>query len=261
MPYKYTMSIDKQSKIQKMLQAWPAGTVATSAWFSEMGITSQLLKRYTQSQWVTPLASGAYIKTGDQVGWQGALYALQEQKELPVHAGALTALALQGYAHYVRLSAETVFLFSPAKTNLPPWLRTHDWEQKLSICQTNFLLEENGLVSFQTPTFSLKISAPERAILECLYLSPEEVDLTECYQMIEGMTTLRPKLVQSLLEQCHSVKVKRLFLYMARKSGHDWYKRLDSTRLDLGKGDRAIVKGGVYVREFGIVIPEGLASL
>jgi hypothetical protein len=82
----------------------------------------------------------------------------------------------------------------------------------------------------------------------------------ECYQVMGGMTTLRPKLVQSLLEQCRSIKVKRLFLYIAGKAGHDWQKRLEVSAFDLGKGDRSITKGGTYIAQFGITIPEELAT-
>jgi hypothetical protein len=60
--------------------------------------------------------------------------------------------------------------------------------------------------------------------------------------------------------QCRSIKVKRLFLYMAGKAGHDWRKRLDISALDLGKGDRSVTKGGTYIAQFGITIPEELAT-
>lgn len=63
--------------------------------------------------------------------------------------------------------------------------------------------------------------------MECLYLAPEKQQLLECYEMMEGLNNLRPNLVQQLLEACQSVKVKRLFLYMAEKSGHDWVKYLN----------------------------------
>lgn len=208
---------------------------------------------------MTPLGRGAYAKSGDTVGWQGGLYAMQTHNRLPVHAGALTALTVQGYAHYLRLGAETVFLFSPPKATLPVWFRQHDWEQPVQHCRTLLLPENLALTEVQSGMFSLRISTPERAMLECLHLSPEKVDLVECYQVMEGLTTLRPKLLQPLLEQCSSIKVKRLFLYLAGKAGHEWVKRLDTSRLELGRGDRTITKGGVYVAKFGITVPEELA--
>ncbi|MEI7748732.1 MAG: type IV toxin-antitoxin system AbiEi family antitoxin domain-containing protein, partial [Chlorobiaceae bacterium] len=85
--------------------------------------------------------------------------------------------------------------------------------------------------------------------------------LVECYQIMEGLTTLRPQIVKDLLEQCRSIKVKRLFLYMAEKAGHEWYNRLDYAKLDLGKGARSIVKGGVYVEKYALNLPEELVKL
>lgn len=78
---------------------------------------------------------------------------------------------------------------------------------------------------------------------------------------LEGLTTLRPKLLHPLLEQCGSVKVKRLFLYMAEKAGHDWFKRLDTAKFDLGAGARTVTKGGVYVSRYGLTVPEELEKL
>jgi len=85
--------------------------------------------------------------------------------------------------------------------------------------------------------------------------------LVECYHVMEGLTTLRPKILQALLEQCSSIKVKRLFLYMANKAGHAWHKRLDQSKFDLGNGSRTITKGGVYVSELQIIVPEELEKL
>jgi hypothetical protein len=62
-----------------------------------------------------------------------------------------------------------------------------------------------------------------------------------------------------LLLQCKSVKVLRLFLFMAEKAGHSWFRYLDTGRLDLGTGKRSISPGGVYVPEYQITVPAYLA--
>ena len=97
-------------------------------------------------------------------------------------------------------------------------------------------------------------------MLECLHLAPRELDLVECYQVMEGLTNLRPKKMQELLETCSSIKVKRLFLYMAEKTGHQWMQFLNVSKLNFGKGDRAIVENGVYVAKYHISIPKELAD-
>lgn len=96
--------------------------------------------------------------------------------------------------------------------------------------------------------------------MECLHLAPSSYSLMDAYYIMEMLTTLRPKLVQQLLEECSSVKIKRLFLYMAEKSGHQWFNALNVSKIDLGKGDRLIAPGGKYIGKYGIIIPSELAE-
>jgi hypothetical protein len=42
-------------------------------------------------------------------------------------------------------------------------------------------------------------------MMECLYLAPNKHDLQACYELMEGLTQLRPQLVQELLESCTSI--------------------------------------------------------
>lgn len=255
------MTTNNEEKLKRLLDSHLPGTAYVAAWLEGRGISRDLQAYYRKSGWLETVGTGAFKRPSEQVTWQGGLYALQEQNGLAVHAGALTALALQGYAHYVRLGAETVFLFSPPKINLPAWFRNRDWGQKIHHCKTSVLPSGLALADYRAGAFSVKISTPERAILECLHLAPDTVDLVECYQVMEGLTTLRPKLLQPLLEQCSSVKVKRLFLYMAEKAGQNWLKDLDTSKFDLGAGARTITKGGVYVSRYGLTVPEALVKL
>jgi len=255
------MNTNSREKLKRLLETHLPGTVYVAPWLEEHGISRDLQKHYRKSGWLETAGTGAFKRPGEQVTWQGGLYALQAQSGLAIHAGALTALALQGYAHYLRLGTETMFLFSPPKTSLPAWFRNYDWGQKIHHSKTSVLPPGPALADYQAGAFSVKISTPERAFLECLYLSPDTVDLVECYQVMEGLTTLRPRLLQPLLETCGSIKVRRLFLYMADKAGHDWFKRLNVNQFDLGTGDRTITKGGVYVSRYGLTVPEELARL
>ena len=255
------MTTESEKKIRKMLSLHKQGTVCVAPWLEKQGISRDLQAYYRRSGWLQSLGTGAFIKPDDNVSWTGGLYALQEQLKTSIHAGAMTALSMQGMAHYVRMGAEKAYLFAPPKTKLPAWFKNHDWGAEIDFTATSLLPENVGLIEYEEKNYSIQISAPERAFLECLYLAPEKLDLVECYQVMEGLTTLRPKLLQSLLEQCGSIKVTRLFLYMATKAGHDWYKRLDQSQFNLGKGSRTITQGGVYVPEFQIIVPEELVKL
>ncbi len=255
------MSTVSESKIQRMLDQHKPGTVCLGTWLESLSISNDLQKRYRRSGWLTAIGKGAFIRPEDTVVWQGGLYTLQAQAGLPIHAGAMTALSMQGFAHYVRMGKEQVYLFAPPKASYPAWFKNYDWGTGVQLVRTSILPDGLGLANHEEKTFSIRISSPERAMLECLYLAPEKVDLVECAQVMEGLTTLRPKILQPLLEQCSSIKVKRLFLYLASRAGHAWVKRLDTSRLELGTGDRTVTKGGVYVAQYGITVPKELVQL
>ena len=72
---------------------------------------------------------------------------------------------------------------------------------------------------------------------------------------------LKPKLVTELLSSCNSVKVKRLFLYMAEKANHQWFNFLKTDKIYLGNGDRMITEKGVYNAKYLISIPKDLEEL
>jgi hypothetical protein len=78
---------------------------------------------------------------------------------------------------------------------------------------------------------------------------------------MQGLSTLRPKLVDELLQACASIKAKRLFLYMAEKAGHQWFKHLNANRMNLGEGHRRLAADGVYVAKYNLTIPPALAAL
>lgn len=61
------------------------------------------------------------------------------------------------------------------------------------------------------------------------------------------LQTLRPEVVQSLLEKCTSVKVKRVFLYLSEKIELPYFKKLNLKKIDMGKGIRQIASGNVQL--------------
>ena len=92
-------------------------------------------------------------------------------------------------------------------------------------------------------------------------MSPKEFDLIECYQIMEGLVNLKPLLVQELLLSCNSIKVIRLFLYMAEKANHQWLHFIDVSKINIGKGNREITKNGKFVQKYLISIPQELLNL
>jgi hypothetical protein len=254
------MSLSKTSKIKPLLDAWQPHTVATSEWLGERGINPQDVRNYLGSKWLVSLGRGAFKRPSETVTWQGALYSIQKQSGLPVHVGALTALEMTGHQHYVRFGSSEAYLFSAPDVQLPKWFRAH-WGGQVRHVRTKLFPAQMAMTTKESPEgLPLVCSSPEQAILETLHLAPKEFDLVEVAQIIEGMTSLRPKVMQELLEACTSIKVKRLFLYLAERAGLSLVKHLDLNRIDLGTGKRAITDTGRLTPKYGLLLPEDLVT-
>lgn len=255
------MTTNNDSHLKNLLQLVVSNTLLLAKHLETLGISRNLQQYYKRSGWLKSMAPGVYYLPQDQPNWLGGVYTMQKQALLPTHPGGLTALSLQGMAHYIRLGQEPLYIFIATKTKLPKWFIDHNWQQPLKNYATDFLPNELALVEYKNQNFTINISSPERAILECLYLAPNKMDLIECYHLIEGLVNLRPSIIQELLEACRSIKTKRLFLYMAEKAEHAWFKYLDQSKFDLGVGDRLLVKNGVYIKSYAITVSKELNNL
>lgn len=232
--------------------------MAVSAWLKKQGVDRQLVQRYKKTDWVKPVGSGAFVRSGTDVDWRGGVYALQKQLKIAVHPGGKTALQLLGLAHYLPWGdREKITLFRDPQEKLPRWFLNHEWGSKIDLKSAALFSPDSGvgLTKFNGGVFDIDISSAERAMLELLHLVPGEQTFDEAQKLMEGLTTLRPSLTQSLLEKCTSIKVKRLFLFMAESANHGWAKRLDRSRVDLGTGKRVIVKEGRFDSKYRITVP------
>lgn len=254
------MTKQKRTKINKLLQSWPQGTLSTASYLKKRGYTAPLLYQYKKSGWLLSDERGVYQLNGDTVDWFGGLYALQHQLQLPVHVGAKTSLMLQGRGHYIPVNGRLprCHLFSYRDVTLPSWFTSHSWDTEILYTPTKLFTSapEDTLVDYRHREFTVTISCAERAALEMCHLVPKQQGFDEALKIMENLATLRPGVVQALLEACHFIKAKRLFLYYARTNQHDWYQKLNLKRINLGNGQRQIVPNGRLDKEFMITVPK-----
>ena len=117
------MSSENTSKINQLLSSQPSGVVMQSFWLAEQGYSLDLQKRYKKSKWLESIGTGAMVRMGDKVGYEGALYALQKQTGMSVHPGGKTALSLLGLSHYLEFAPQSVTVFGGKKEQLPQWFK------------------------------------------------------------------------------------------------------------------------------------------
>jgi hypothetical protein len=252
------LNTDSVSKINKLIHLQPPGVVLTSGWLRQRGYSSELLRNYRNSQWLKTIGKGAMIRHNDTVDYLGAVFAMQQQLDLTVHPGAYTALSFLGKAHSLSFDQNVVYLFGQEREGLPAWFKDYHWGVKIRHITSSFLTSDTGLVEMEHKSFRIKIASAARAMMECLYLVPQKQDIMECFHIMQGLTSLSPKTTQDLLENCASVKVKRLFLYLAEKAGHSWFKHLNINQINLGHGNRSLVNNGVYVSRYKLTVPKEL---
>jgi len=251
--------MDTKTKINILIQSQPKGSVLLPSWLLSQGYSYELQQCYRKGGWLKSIGKGAMVKSGDTLVLAGALSALQNVENLNIHVGGRSALELQGVAHYLQINDYETTLFVNDRQKIPTWFSANDWNIKTTTYRLSLFKDDSlGMTDFQDGELRMNISNPARAIMECLALCPDKFPLTESFELMEGLSSLRPAKVQELLENCKSVKVKRLFLYFAEKSEHNWFKYLDSQKIGLGVGNRTLSESGLMVSKYKLILPKEL---
>ncbi len=241
------------TNIKELLKKHPRNAVLTAKGMLRLGVSREAQRSLTRSGWLRRIGTGAYLLLEEQISLEGALHALQSEPGSSIHEGAYSVLAEKHGKAYNLITGRKPQLFCLRGERIPAWFAMA-FGSLYELYTTSFLPHGLGLVEYDYGTLKLNVSSPERAIMEMLYLCPERFTLQETYQIMELLTAVKPLLIQTLLEGCSTVKVKRLFLYMAELAGHAWLKRLDLSHINLGSGVREIVKGGTLNRKYSIVV-------
>jgi predicted transcriptional regulator of viral defense system len=251
------MSIDFNTKLRLLHQAWPPHAIITTAALRAKGFSDQLIQKYCHSGWLRRIETGAFIRQHERATWQGGLYAIQHDLKKNIHIGGLTALALSGLAHYLGASLEeNIYLYNTSSTRakLPHWFQYFSKEVVLTYTQCHLFNEELGLKTQTLEGVSIIASEPERAILEVLYLVPGIISVEHAANLVENLQMIRPDLMQHLLEECRHILVKRLFLCLADLSQLPVLNHLQVNKVTLGKGDRTVNPGGKYFSKYKLIV-------
>ncbi|TDB48399.1 type IV toxin-antitoxin system AbiEi family antitoxin [Photorhabdus khanii] len=256
------LNIEARRQLKELL---PVGMLATKQWLVAQGLNLHFVDNAVRSKTLLPLATGVFSQFSCQLNWQGVVASLQRMSKTPVHLGGLTALEIAGLAHYItRSHIRTVHLYSSGP--LPRWLtrvpldvyfkghRTQVlWPESLIVDPTWFK-QEQWLVGMP----ALQFSCPERAIFEVLVDVPKAVSFEHAEQLMQGLYNLSPRKLDALLLICSSIKVKRLFLWLAEKHQHTWFKKLEPKKYNLGSGKRVIASEGRLDNTWFITVPKGM---
>ncbi len=256
------MGIEKQTKINQLMRNWPDGEIKSSVWLNAKGYRANLIQKY-KGNWIEAIGTGAFKKSGDHVTWAAALECLQKQLLTEVHVGGKTAIEFAGKAQYLKMNEKSVVVLSNKKEALPSWVKKNNWDIKLEFKVKNlfnsnlaFGEKSNGFTTINAGKSSIIASSPERAYMEFLDELPKSASYVEAKEIMENLISLRPSMLQHLLENCKSLKVKRLFFHFAEKINHPWFKKLNMEKVELGSGKRVVFENGVLDKKYNITVPK-----
>lgn len=238
------------------------GLVVDRVWLSERGFNRPLVDYYLRSGALVPVARGAYRRPGPPLKWEHVVYSLQELG-YSVHVGGRSSLELQGFAHYLSMAGiKQVHLYGADK--LPGWVGKMATPYQL-IRHNTRLFDEFVPESLMTKPFGhwdwlISYATPELALLEMAAEVKQSSDFEVLDKLFESATSLRPKLLMKLLEACHHIKAKRLFLWFSQRHNFAWFKQIDIQTINLGSGKQLIVKGGALDNNYQITVPKHMTK-
>lgn len=263
----------KESYKQTLKTLLPYGMLATKKWLAEQGLSEHALDNAVKTDTLLLLATGVYSQYSRAVTWEGVVASMQRMMDknvddqLPsVVVGGLSALSISGLSQYLSLgSTPHIHLYATKK--LPSWLvrlslpikfEGHGtrklWPDSLS--KDRAFVKEHEWGEQLPPVY---FSCPEKAILEVLMDLPESVSFEHADELMQGLVNLSPRKLDTLLKGCKSVKVKRLFCWLAKRQAYPWFDKLNLENYDLGSGKRVVAKGGKLDTEYLITVPQHMA--
>jgi hypothetical protein len=282
------MALQKPQHLNHLLQRLPPGLLVDTQWLHEQGLSRSRIHDYVARGWLERLRPRVYRRPAaaaagapgrpSSVTWELAVVSAQVPADRPFHVGGPTALDLLGLSHFLDLGRKSRVWLYDARRTAPSWLTKLPLDVELMLKtrplfrQDDLGLEwrrlELGTGRVGTPVEEperlepwdqfLRMSGAERAVLEMLDEVGTTVGFHSADRLFEGLANLRPTLLTELLNECRSVKAKRLFFFFADRHDHAWAGRLDPDRFDLGRGKRQIVKGGRLHPKYEITVPADL---
>ncbi|KAA8480054.1 hypothetical protein F1649_15625 [Arcticibacter tournemirensis] len=255
----------RRKQITKLV---PEGSLVTRSWLQAHEFTNHAIDNLLKSQQLETVKNGVYKRAGSKIEWGDVVYFLQRQLSTDLTIGGISALELQKLAHYLPISEQRlVHLYG--RDNLPVWvngLETGARFQKHSSRdlfgnsiedeKVSQLVEFTKVLNWKNTNEGLRIATPEIAILEVMNQVPGNISFEHADELMQGLNTLSPRTLQKLLELCTSVKVRRMFFYLAERQNHNWFTKLQTENIDFGSGNRVIVKGGKLNKKYKITVPD-----
>jgi hypothetical protein len=215
------MTRNSRYNLIKPLQAnLPRGAPFDIGILKTYGVSPVRAANYAAAGWLVRLGQGIYAFPNDELQLHDTLIFLQNRVK-DLHIAGKSALSLHGVRHNLS-SRETLTLWGSMQFAVPDWFESRFPARYTSASMFDWAsddLADKTIVSPPGVPQGLKVSVPERAVLELLYDVGVKENLEEARNIFDGLRNPRRQMLGTLLSCCTSVKTVRLFLTWARETG------------------------------------------
>ena len=209
------MSHQRQQRLKPLLDKVPPGFIVDTPWLRAQGIDPKSIHGYVARGWLDRVIRGVYrrplpkgVQSVHEPLWEISLLSLQRLMEYAVHLGGESALDFAGYAHFLSLGGQPRVHFYG---DVPSWLRRMPMQTQVVVRQCTLFdddpigvhnadrEERSSGPMVDVWRWPVKVSSPERAILEALDELSHVASFENLDKVFEGLTSLRPKQLMALL--------------------------------------------------------------
>lgn len=238
-------SINQTFSFKRLLAVLPHGTPLGVSFLKDQGLSTFHAAHLAKSGWLTHLGRGVYMLPGDTLTRDGCLaYLMHRHAEL--HVGGKTALFWRGIRHNISFR-ETITLWGEQQVRLPAWFLS----RFQCTYQTTRLFDSGlpmnfGLQPLPGGNPAVRVSVPERALLEQMSDVGKTDALQDTRDLIESVRDLRLSVFETLLAHTTRIKVVRLARTLSEELDLPWAAMAKTYSEKKGGGSRwvAVSKNG-----------------
>lgn len=231
---------EQRFSFKNLLAEIPKDGPVDLGWLRARGVRDSYAAKLAKSGYLEKLGAGAYCLKGVKLEQDASLAWLQHRFP-DMHVASKSALALRGIRQNIART-EQLILLSVSQFKVPVWflerfpVRNHAvriFENQLGV--------NVGISSVPGKPAAVRVSEPERALLELFSEVGTWVSYDDARNLTENARNLRLDVLEHLLAHCTRIKIVRLAHKLTQELGLPWENIAKQHSERLGGSDRWVL--------------------
>lgn len=230
----------KKFSFKNLLEVIPKDSPVDLNWLRAQGVRGSYAARLAKSGYLEKLSAGVYCLRGVKLDQDASLSWLQQQTP-NMHVASKSALSFRGIRHNLART-EQVILWSESQFKIPHWFSGRFPVRNHAVRIFDAQLHANfGIGAAPGKPHTLRVSEPERALLELFSEVGTFVSYEDVRNLAESARNLRLDVLEHLLAHCTRIKVVRLAHRLAQELRLPWESLARENSERIGGAERWVL--------------------